>query len=333
MKGIKEARALRVNFPGLLAAAVLAVAGAPAALAQAYPSKPVRIILPYPPGGSSDPLVRAIAQKMSEGFKMQFVVDNRPGANGIIGTEIGAKSPPDGYTIVFGSTSTLPMNAALYPKLPYDPVKDFAFISTFSYSPLVLVVHPSVPVKSVKEFIALAKARPNQVVYASFGVGGVSHFGAELFSHMAGIKMVHVPYKGSGPSTVDLLAGHVMTSFDTMQNGLPYVRAGRFRALGVASLKRSAAAPEIPTIAEGGLTGFEVGTTFGLMLQAAAPRDIVMKLNAEMRRVLALPDVRQMMTSVGSEVVPSSPEEFAAYIREGMTKWAKVAREADIKAQ
>ena len=320
-----------VTLPRLLALVLLVAA--PWAFAQTYPSKPVRIILPYPPGGSSDPLVRAIAQKMSEGFKMQFIVDNRPGANGIIGTDIGAKAPPDGYTIVFGSTSTLPMNAAIYPKLPYEPLKDFAFISTFSYSPLVLVVHPSVPVKSVKEFIALARSRPGQVVYASFGQGSVSHFGAELFGHMAGIKMLHVPYKGSGPSTVDLLAGQVMASFDTMQNGLPYVRAGRFRALGVASLKRSAVAPEIPTIAESGLPGFEVGTTFGLMLQAAAPREIVARLNAEMRRVLALPDVRQLMTSAGSEVRPAPPEEFAALMREEMVKWAKVAREANIKAQ
>jgi tripartite-type tricarboxylate transporter receptor subunit TctC len=312
---------------------LLAVALAPLAAAQSYPTKPVRIILPYPPGGSSDPLVRAIAQKMTEGFKTQFLVDNRPGANGIIGTEIGAKAPPDGYTIVFGSTSTLPMNAAVYPKLPFEPLKDFAFISTFSYSPLVLVVHPSVPVRSVKEFIAFAKARPNQVIYASFGIAGVSHFGAELFSHMAGIKMVHVPYKGSGPSTIDLLAGQVMASFDTMQNAMPYVRAGRFRALGVASLKRSAVAPELPTIAESGLPGFEVGTTFGLMLQAAAPREIVTRLNTEMRRVLALPDVTQLMTSVGSEVRPSSPEEFAALMREESVKWAKVAREASIKAQ
>lgn len=312
---------------------VCACAGVPQAAAQGYPTKPVRIILPYPPGGSSDPLVRAIAHKMTEGFKMQFVVENRPGANGMIGTEVGAKAPPDGYTIIFGSTSTLPMNAAIYPKLPYDPLKDFAYISTFSYTPLVLVTHPSFPAKSVKEFVAIAKARPGQVVYASFGNGSVSHFGAELFGHMAGIRMLHVPYKGSGPSTIDLLAGQVMASFDSMQNAMPYVRAGRFRALGIASLKRSSVAPEIPTIAESGVPGFEIGTTFGFMLQSAAPRDIVMRLNSEMRRVLSLPDVRQLMTSVGSEVVPSSPEEFADYIRNGMTKWAKVAREANIKAQ
>ena len=301
--------------------------------AQSYPSKPVRVILPYPPGGSSDPLVRAIAQKLSDAFKVNFIVDNRPGANGIIGTEQLVKSPPDGYTIALGSSSTMPMNAAIYPKLPYDPLKDFAFISSFSYSPLILVVHPSVPVKTVKEFIALAKSKPNEVVYASFGIGGVAHFGAELFSHMAGVKMVHVPYKGSGPSTVDLLAGQVMASFDTMQNAMPYVRAGRMRGLGVASLKRSSAAPEIPTIDEAGVPGYEVGTMFGLVAPVGTPRDIIMKLNAEVARAVAQPDLAQRMTSVGTEPMSNSPEEFAELIRKEMGKWAKVARDANIRAE
>ena len=304
-----------------------------AALAQTYPSKPVRVILPYPPGGSSDPLVRAMAQKLGDGFKVNFVVDNRPGANGIIGTEILVKSPPDGYTIALGSTSTMPMNAAIYAKLPYDPLKDFAFISSFSFTPLILVVHPSVPVKSVKEFIVLAKAKTNQVVYASFGVGGVAHFGAELFSHMAGIKMIHVPYKGSGPSTIDLLAGQVMASFDTMQNAMPYVRAGRMRGLGIASLKRSTVAPEIPTIDEAGVKGYEVGTMFGLVAPAGTPREIIMKLNAEMERAVTHPDVTKMMIPVGTEPMHNTPEEFAEIIRKDMPKWAKVARDASMHAE
>ena len=323
-----------MSFLRLIAAVVLSgLIGYPLASAQSYRSKPVRIILPYPPGGSSDPLVRAIAMKMGEGLKMNFIVDNRPGANGIIGTELAAKSPPDGYTLVMGSTSTLPMNAAIYAKLPYDPLKDFAFISSFSYSPLVLVVHPSVPTSSVKDFIALAKARPNQIVYASFGLGSVSHFGAALFSWMTGVKLVHVPYKGSGPSTIDLLAGHVMSCFDTMQNAMPYIRAGRLRGLGIASLKRSVAAPGIPTIAESGVSGFEVGTMFGLMAPAGTPREIIMKLNAEMTKVVALPDVAERMTSVGTEPLSNTPEEFAALIRSEMVKWAKVAREANIRAE
>jgi tripartite-type tricarboxylate transporter receptor subunit TctC len=317
----------------LCAAIAAALLFAGAALAQTYPSKPVRVILPYPPGGSSDPLVRAIAQKLSEAFKVNFVVDNRPGANGIIGTLALIKSPPDGYTIALGSSSTMPMNAAIYPNLPYDPLKDFAFISSFSYSPLILVVHPSVPVHSVKAFIALAKSKPNEIVYASFGIGGVAHFGAELFSHMAGVKMVHVPYKGSGPSTVDLLAGQVMATFDTMQNAMPYVRDKRMRGLGVASLKRSNAAPEIPTIDESGVPGYEVGTMFGLVAPAGTPRDIIMKLNAEMARAVAQPDLAQRMTSVGTEPMANSPEEFAELIRKEMGKWAKVARDANIRAE
>ncbi len=322
-----------MGIPRIVAALIAGcMAFMPQAMAQSYPSKAVRIILPYPPGGSSDPLVRAIAQKLADAFKVNFIVDNRPGANGIIGTEVLVKSPPDGYTLALGSSSTMPMNAAIYPKLPYDPLKDFAFISSFSYSPLILVVHPSVPVKTVKEFIALAKSRPNQVVYASFGIGGVAHFGAELFSHMAGVKMVHVPYKGSGPSTIDLLAGQVMASFDTMQNAMPYVRANRMRGLGVASLKRSSAAPEIPTIDEAGVPGYEVGTMFGLVAPAGTPRDIIMKLNAEMARAVAQPDLAQRMTSVGTEPMANSPEEFAELIRKEMGKWAKVARDANIRA-
>jgi tripartite-type tricarboxylate transporter receptor subunit TctC len=324
---------MKFQFCLLAAASAAAVFSGAPAIAQNYPSKPVRIILPYPPGGSSDPLVRAIAQKLSDALKVNFVVDNRPGANGIIGTEQLVRSPPDGYTLALGSSSTMPMNAAIYPKLPYDPLKDFAFISSFSYSPLILVVHPSVPVKTVKEFIALAKAKPNQVVYASFGVGGVAHFGAELFSHMAGVKMVHVPYKGSGPSTIDLLAGQVMASFDTMQNAMPYVRASRMRGLGVAALRRSTAAPEIPTIDESGVPGYEVGTMFGLVAPAGTPRDIIMKLNAEIARAVAQPDLAQRMTSVGTEPMSNSPEEFAELIRREMPKWAKVARDANIRAE
>ncbi len=303
------------------------------AIAQTYPAKPVRVILPYPPGGSSDPLVRAMAQKLTEAFKVNFVVDNRPGANGIIGTELLIKSPPDGYTIALGSTSTMPMNAAIYAKLPYDPLKDFSFISSFSFTPLILVVHPSVPVKTVKEFVALAKAKPNQIVYASFGIGGVAHFGAELFSHMAGIKMVHVPYKGSGPSTIDLLAGQVMASFDTMQNAMPYVRANRMRGLGVAMLKRSSVASDIPTIDESGVPGYEVGTMFGLVAPAGTPRDIIMKLNAEMGRAVTHPDVTRLMVPVGTEPMHNTPEEFAELIRKDMPKWAKVARDANMRAE
>jgi tripartite-type tricarboxylate transporter receptor subunit TctC len=323
-----------MRFTRLLAAAVLGVLiGLPPVSAQTYPSKVVRVILPYPPGGPSDPLVRAISQKRGEGLNATFIVDNRPGANGIIGTEIAVKSPPDGYTLVFGSTSSLPMNAAIYPRLPFDPIKDLAPISSFAHTPQILVVHPSVPVTSVKEFIALAKARPGQIIYGSGGIGTSAHFAAEMFSAMTGIKMVHVPYKGGGPVTIDLIAGRVMMYFDSTQNAMPNIRAQRLRALGVAALKRSPAAPEVPTISEAGVPGFEVSTVFGFFAPANTPREIVMKLNAEIRRVLALPDVSERMTSVGTEPRGNTPEEFAEWLRSDTVKWAKVAREANIRAE
>ncbi len=318
----------------LLAAAVLgALVGAPPVSAQTYPSKVVRVILPYPPGGPSDPLVRAIAQKMGEGLNATFIVDNRPGANGIIGTEIAVKSPPDGYTLVFGSTSSLPMNAAIYPKLPFDPIKDLAPISSFAHTSQILIVHPSVPVASVKEFIAFAKARPGQIIYGSGGIGTSAHFAAEMFSAMTAIKMVHVPYKGGGPVTIDLIAGRVMMYFDSMQNAMPNIRAKRLRALGIAALKRSPAAPEVPTISETGVPGFEVSTVFGFFAPANTPREIVTKLNSEIRRVLALPDISERMTSVGTEARANSPEEFAEWLRSDTVKWTKVAREANIRAE
>ncbi len=323
-----------MNFAKIFAAAsLIAVCGLSPVFGQAYPSKPIKIIVPHPAGGSADNLVRLIAQKMSEGLKTPFIVDNRVGANGLIGLEAGAKAPPDGYTLVMGGTSSLPMNAAIYAKLPFDPVKDFAPISCFSYSPLVLVVNPAVPANSVAEFIALAKKRPGEISYASFGLGSTAHFAGELFGTMSGTKLLHVPYKGSSQSTVDLLAGQVMSGFDTMQNATPYIRSKKFRALGIASLKRSPAAPEIPTISESGLPGFEIGSTFGLLAPAKTPRDIVMKLHDEMVRVLALPEIVQAMRSVGTEPLSNTPEEFAELIKTEMVKWARVAREANVQAQ
>jgi tripartite-type tricarboxylate transporter receptor subunit TctC len=320
-------------LPLIAAVLVGSIIGLSPAAAQTYPAKVVRVILPYPPGGPSDPLVRAIAQKMSEGLGAPFVVDNRAGANGIIGTEIAVKSPPDGYTLVFGSTSSLPMNAAIYPKLSFDPVRDLVPISTFAHTSQILVVHPSLPTVTVKDFIALARSRPGQIVYGSGGIGTSAHFAAEMFSAMTGIRMLHVPYKGGGPVTVDLLAGRVMMYFDSTQNAMPNIRAQRLRPLGIAALKRSPAAPDVPTISEAGVPGFEVGTVFGLLAPRNTPRDIVTKLNTEMIRVLALPDVRQLMTSVGTEPIGSTPEEFADMIRKDVVKWTKVAREANIRAE
>lgn len=317
-------------FTAIIASGLM---GLPPASGQSYPAKPVRIINPYPAGGAADSLLRPIAQKMGESLKATFVIDNRPGANGIIGTEVAAKLPPDGYTILMGSTSSLPMNAATYPKLPYDPNRDFAPISTFMYSSLLLLVHPSVPAGSVKEYITLAKARPGQITCGSFGIGSTAHFAIGLVAMMTGAKLNHVPYKGSAPLIIDLLAGQIESSFDSMQNAMPYIRAKRVRALGLAASKRSPVAPDIPTISEAGVPGFEIGVWFGLLAPANTPRDIVMKLNAEVVKALSHPDIRGIYASTGAEPLTNTPDEFAALIRSEMVKWAKVARAAKISAQ
>ena len=314
-------------------AVVAAAVCAQPACAQPYPSKMIRIVNPFPAGGPADTIVRPIAQRISEGLKVQCLVDNRPGVNGILGSEFVVRSAADGYTLVVGSTSSLPMNAAIYPKMPFDPVRDLAPISAFSYTPQVLVVHPSVPAKTVKELIALGRAHPGQLIYASPSVGASPHFAAEMFSSMTGVKMLHVPYRGGALVVPDLVAGRVMLYFDSMQNSTPLIRANRVRALGVAALKRVQSAPDIPTIDESGLPGFEVGTLFGLLAPVGTPREIVLRLNAEVVRVMALPDIRERLIGAGAEVLGNTPEEFAAIIAADMPKWAKVAKDAGIKAE
>jgi tripartite-type tricarboxylate transporter receptor subunit TctC len=304
-----------------------------AAQAQTYPSKLIRVVNPFPAGGPADTLVRPIAQRMGEGLKVQCLVDNRPGVNGILGTEIVVKAPADGYTLLVGSTSSLPMNAAIYPKMPFDPLKDLAPVSAFSYTPQILVVHPSVPAKTVKELIALGRARQGQLIYASPSVGASPHFAAEMFSSMTGVKMLHVPYRGGALVVPDLVAGRVMIYFDSMQNSTPLIRANRVRPLAVAAKNRAQSLPEVPTFTEAGLPGFEVGTLFGLLAPAATPREIVMRLNAEVVRVMALPDIRERLRDAGAEILGNTPEEFAAHLAAEMPKWAKVAREAGIRAE
>ncbi len=304
----------------------------PGVVAQSYPIKPIRVINPYTPGGGVDALLRPLAQKMSEGLKQQLVVDNRPGANGMIGMEAGAKALPDGYTLVVGTTGALTMNVSVYAKVAFDPIKDFAPISNFADSAFILSVHPSVPANNVKELIALAKARPNQLTYATFGVGSSAHLGTELFSTMAGVKMLHVPYKGSVPMVTDLVAGHVMMSFDSMQSVMPQIRVKRLRALGIAAAKRSPAAPDIPTISEAGLPGFELGSWYGLLAPANTPREIITRLHDELVKALAAPEVSERIKSFGAEPVGNTPEEFAAQIRSDIVKWAKVARAANVRA-
>jgi tripartite-type tricarboxylate transporter receptor subunit TctC len=317
----------------LLAAAGATLLACSTAASQTYPVKPVRIINPYPAGGGMDFLIRPITQKMAEHMKVVMIVDNRPGANGMIGMELAAKAPPDGYTLVVSTTGAMPMNAAVMPRLPYDPVRDFAPISNFADSAFVLSVHPSVPAKSVKELVALARSRPNTVTYASFGMGSSPHFGGELFALMAGVKLIHVPYKGSAPAVADLVAGHVMFSFDSMQSTMPFIRTQRLRALGLAALKRSPAAADLPTIAESGLPGFEVGSWYGLLAPAHTTREIIGRLHEAVTTTLALPEIRDRITSVGTEPLGSTPEEFAEQIRKDMLKWKRVAQTANIRVE
>ncbi len=302
------------------------------ACAQTYPVKAIRVINPYTPGGGVDALFRPLAQKMSESLKQQIIVDNRPGANGMIGMEAAAKAPADGYTLVVSTTGALAMNVSVYKKIPFDPVLDYLPISNFAESAFILSAHPSLPAKNVKELIALAKAQPNQLTYATFGVGSSAHLGTELLSMMAGIKMIHVPYKGSVPMVTDLIAGHVMLSLDSMQSIMPAIRDGRVKALGIAAAKRSPAAPTVPTIAESGLPGFEVGSWYGLLAPAGTPRDIIMRLHSEVVKAVGSPEVRERFQSFGSEPLGSTPDEFATQIKNDIAKWAKVAKTANVRA-
>jgi tripartite-type tricarboxylate transporter receptor subunit TctC len=308
---------------GLVACAALSCL--PAAHAQQYPSKPVRIVVGYPAGGAIDILARVLAQQLAPAFGQQFVVENRGGASGIIGADVTAKSPPDGYTLlVLSGTHTV--NPSLYKKLPYDTERDFAPISLVASSAYIMVVHPSLPVKSVREFIAFAKSHRSQVNYASSGNAGMPHLSGELFKVKAGIEMTHIPYKGSAAVTTAVLAGEVPIMFSNLISTMPQVQAGRFRALGVTGLTRIAAAPEIPTIAESGLPGFEVVGWYGFMAPANTPVDIINRLNAHTVKAIQSPEVLKRFASEGIDAVGSTPDAFAKVIRDDIVKWAEVVR-------
>ena len=311
---------------------MLAASLFPAAHA-AYPEKPIRIIVPYPPGGNIDITARTIAPGLAEALGQQVVIDNRGGAGGTIGAELAAKSAPDGYTLLLGSTGTLTTAPALYPKLGYDPVKDFATTSLVSSVPLVMVVHPSVPARSIKEFIALAKSRPGRITMASAGSGTTNHLSGELFQSAAGIKMIHVPYKGSGPALIDLMGGQVDVHFDQLSSAIGFIQSGKLRVLAVTTLKRASQLPEIPTMDESGVPGFDASTFTGIVLPAATPRDIVMKLHASLIKVLRLKGTRDSFARFGAETLESSPEEFARFVRDDLAKWTRVIREAGIKLE
>jgi tripartite-type tricarboxylate transporter receptor subunit TctC len=308
-------------------AGFLPVAGS----AQTYPSKPIRLVVPFPPGGSLDVVARAIGQKLTEAWGQPVVIDNRPGAGGNIGADLVAKSAPDGYTILEGALSTHAVNVSLYSKMPYDPVKDFAPITLVAITPNVLVVNPSFPVNSVPELIAYAKAHPGKLSFGSGSNGSAGHLAGELFKSEAGVDMVHVPYKGGAPALQALLAGDTQLMFDNLANSTPQLKAGKLKALAVTTAKRSALAPELPTLAETGLPGFDIYTWWGFMAPAGTPKEIVAKWNAEVARILGTPEMKQFFAQQGAEPAPTTPERFAALIQSEIPKYAKIVKASGAK--
>ena len=309
---------------------VVAFACASSAYAQDYPIRPIRYIVGQAPGGSSDTLARMITQRAGDGLGQPLVVDNRPGATGIIGAEVVAKANPDGYTLLQAATSHA-TNPAMQAKLPYDSLRDFTPISLLSQQPNIWVVHPSVPAKNIKELIAYAKARPGQLNFGSSGTGGSQHLAGELLKGMTGIDMVHIPYKGSPPALVDLLAGRVPIMSSTMPPVLPHIRTGKVRALAVTSTRRSPAVPEVPTVAESGVPGYEAIAWQGLLAPGGTPKAIVARLNAEFVKVMKQPDIVAKLNEQGYETVASTPDWFAAYLKSEIVKWTKVIKTAGIK--
>jgi tripartite-type tricarboxylate transporter receptor subunit TctC len=303
------------------------------AAAQQYPSKAVRIIVPFPPAGNTDVYARPVARKLSELYGQQMIIDNRPGAGGMIGMELATKSPPDGYTLVWGSTSTHGVGPNVYKKLPYDPVKDFEPVILAVLAQNILVVHPAVPAKNVKDLIGIAKSKRGALSFASSGNGTISHLAGELFKSMAGIDMVHVPYKGSSPALVDLVSGQVDVMFDSLAASLPQVRTGRLRALAVTGEKRFAAMKEIPTIAESGLKGYEVSTWLAIWAPPKTPASVVAKLNSDIDKVLHQPDVMKLMTENGAEPGGGSPARLDQHVKNEIAKWGKVVKAANVTVE
>jgi tripartite-type tricarboxylate transporter receptor subunit TctC len=317
----------------LIGASVLLVATVPPkpAAGQEYPSKPIRCIVPYAPGGSSDFLARVIGQKLAEAWGQQIVVDNRAGAAGNIGTDAAAKAPPDGYTLLLVA-STITMNPSLYAKLPFDAEKDLAPVTQILWQPWLLSIHPSLPVTNLKQLLALAKAKPGELNYASGGAGTSGHIAAELFASMAGVKLTHVPYRSLGPAGTALLTGEVQLVFQSPIAGLEHVRSGKIRGIGVSGRKRMAALPQVPTLAEGGLPGYDEGNWQGVFVPAQTPRAIVTKLNQELVRTLRTFEVTDQVRRVGGEVIASAPEEFSAVVRDDLKKYAALIKAVGIRA-
>jgi len=330
---VNQGKKLASLILGSLLLLALALFGSPGqTFAADFPSKPPRLVVPFPPGGVVDILARGLAPKLGEQLGRQIIVDNRPGANGVIAFEFVAKSPADGYTLLFAHTSGLTINPVLVSKLPYDPVKDFAPVSMIARSPFVLVANPSLPANSVKELIALAKAMPGKLSFASAGSGNLTHLAGELFKLQAGVDLVHVPYKGGAPLIGDLVGGHVDIGFLTMADFLPQARTGKLKALAIISGKRWNAAPDIPTFAEVGLPGLEiVSGWFGILAPAGTPKDVVSRLNEEIVRAVRSPEVQGRFAEQGFEPITTTTDEFAARIRSDLVKWAKIVKDAGIR--
>ncbi|MDQ6619354.1 MAG: tripartite tricarboxylate transporter substrate binding protein [Pseudomonadota bacterium] len=299
--------------------------------AQAFPARPVRLVVPFPPGGPLDVTGRLLAQKLTEAWGQSVVVDNRPGAGGNIGADLVAKSPPDGYTVVMGALSTHAVNPHLFPSMPYDPVKDFAPITLVAITPNVLVVNPKLPVSSVRDLIAYAKVHPGQLSFGSGSNGSAGHLAGELFKVDAGIDMVHIPFKGGAPATQALLAGDTQLMFDNLANAMPQVKAGKLKALAVTTAQRSPLAPDLPTMAEAGVPGFDISTWYGLLAPAGTPREVIAKWNADVTRILSTAETRERLTGQGAEPSPTSPEQFARFIAQELAKYQRIVKASGAK--
>jgi tripartite-type tricarboxylate transporter receptor subunit TctC len=304
-----------------------------AAHGQAYPSKPSRLIVGFVAGGPTDVVARTVAQQLTERLSQPFIVENRPGASGIMGAELVAKAPPDGYTMYFASQTTHAVAPAMYPKVGYDSIRDFATVIRVAHNPLLMVVHPSFPVKTFKDVVGLMKARPGQINFATGGIGSSPHMSMELIKKTLGLDMIAVHYKGDGAAMIDIMGGHVPILNASIGGLLPHVRSGKLRGIAVTSLKRSAMAPEFPTIAESGAPGFEVITWFGILVPAATPKEVITKLNGEVVQVLAQPKVSAQLIKLGFEVAPNTPEQFAAFLKDENVRWGKIVRDLGLKAE
>jgi len=323
---------MRVEQTVLSVALALGVAAGHAQVEGGYPSKPIRMIVPSAPGSGPDIMARAIAQKLTDALGQAIVIDDKPGAGGIIGSEAAAKAPPDGYTLIMSNAGAHTVNPGLYAKLPYDPVKDFAPVTLVALAPNILIVHPTLPVRNVKELIALAKSKPGELTFGSGGNGSTAHLSGEMFKTMAGINIIHIPFKGSPAAVIGVIAGQIALAIPNIPPALPHVRSGKLKALAVTTAKRAAGVPDLPTVAESGLPGYEATAWFGVLAPAATPPQIIARLNAAIVKIAHARDMQERLTAEGADAVGNTPEQFAQIIRNDIAKWAKVVKASGARA-